>query len=259
MVTMARVHIGTSGWHYNHWRGTFYPEKLPAAKMLDFYVAHFNTVELNNSFYKLPSGEAFENWRRATPAGFCFAVKASRFITHNKKLKDPENALHNFLPRAEALKEKLGPVLFQLPPRWRVNVERLRDFLQTLPRRHRYAFEFREPSWNTQSVYDTLRRYNAGYCIFELDCFQSPLEITADFTYVRLHGPGGKYQGCYSASTLRQWARRIAAWRGLRAIYIYFDNDQAGYAAHNALELKRLIAEERLNSDVITEAKSGVA
>ena len=256
---MTRVHIGTSGWHYKHWRGPFYPQELAAARMLEFYVGRFDTVELNNSFYKLPSMETFANWRRSTPAGFCFAVKASRFLTHSKKLKDPENALQNFLPRAEALKEKLGPILFQLPPRWRVNVERLRDFLQVLPPRHRYAFEFREPSWNTQAVYETLRRYNAAYCIFELDCFQSPREITADFTYVRLHGPGGKYQGCYSGSTLRQWAEGIAAWSGLRAIYIYFDNDQSGYAARNALELKRLLGKERLNSYAIQEAKLRLA
>ncbi|HSB76768.1 MAG TPA: DUF72 domain-containing protein, partial [Terriglobales bacterium] len=238
---MARVHIGTSGWHYNHWRGPFYPEKLPAPKMLDFYFARFDTVELNNSFYKLPSVETFANWRQATPPGFCFAVKASRFLTHNKKLKDPRGALQNFLPRAEALQEKLGPILFQLPPRWRVNLERLQEFLAALPRSHHYAFEFREPSWNIPEVYDALRRHNAAYCIFELDCFTSPMEITADFTYVRLHGPGGRYQGCYSQATLEEWAARIAAWSKLRDIYVYFDNDQAGYAAGNALELKRLV------------------
>ena len=256
---MARVHIGTSGWHYNHWRGPFYPEKLPAAKMLQFYFAHFDTVELNNSFYKLPSVPTFEAWRQATPPGFCFAVKASRFLTHNKKLKEPENALQNFLPRAEALQEKLGPILFQLPPRWRVNVERLEAFLQALPRRHRYAFEFREPSWNTEAVYATLRRHNAAYCIFELDCFTSPLEVTADFAYVRLHGPGGKYQGCYTGATLRQWAKWIEEQSQLRDIYIYFDNDQAGYAARNALELKRLVAKLDVNSNAIAEAKLGAA
>jgi len=255
---MARVHIGTSGWHYKHWRGSFYPEKFSAAKMLEFYFAHFDTVELNNSFYKLPSPQTFENWRQATPAGFCFAVKASRFLTHNKKLKDPENALQNFLPRTEALKEKLGPILFQLP-RWRVNVERLEAFLRALPRQHQYAFEFREPSWNTEAVYATLRRHNAAYCIFELDCFTSPLEVTADFAYVRLHGPGGKYQGCYTGATLRQWTKWIEQWSKLRAIYMYFDNDQAGYAARNALELKRLVAKQQLKSNGSEETKLGAA
>jgi uncharacterized protein YecE (DUF72 family) len=256
---MARVHIGTSGWHYNHWRGPFYPEKLVASKMLEFYFAHFDTVELNNSFYKLPSVPTFQTWRQATPPGFCFAVKASRFLTHNKKLKDPGNALQNFLPRAEALQEKLGPILFQLPPRWRVNLERLEAFLQALPRHHRYAFEFREPSWNTEAVYATLHRHNAAYCIFELDCFTSPLKVTADFAYVRLHGPGGKYQGCYTGATLRQWAKWIEQQSKLRAIYMYFDNDQAGYAARNALELKSLVAQLHLNSNAIAEAKLGAA
>ena len=256
---MARVHIGTSGWHYKHWCGPFYPEKHSPAKMLEFYLAHFDTVEINNSFYKLPSEETFAKWRQATPAGFCFAVKASRFLTHNKKLKDPGNALHNFLPRAGALKEKLGPILFQLPPRWRVNVERLREFLDVLPRHHRYAFEFREPSWNTEAVYAVLRRYNAAYCIFELDRYTSPLEVTADFAYVRLHGPGGRYQGSYSRSMLQEWAEWICKWEKLRDIYVYFDNDQAGYAAQNALELKRLMAKEHPNLNAVPQTKLGAA
>jgi len=252
---MASLHIGTSGWHYKHWCGSFYPEKLSPARMLECYFAQFDTVEINNSFYKLPSVETFEKWRQATPAGFCFAVKASRFLTHNKKLKDAESALQNFLPRAEVLREKLGPILFQLPPRWGVNVERLREFLQVLPRRHRYAFEFREPSWNTEAVYALLRRYNAAYCIYELAGFMSPLQITADFTYVRLHGPGGKYQGSYSLQALQQWSERIAAWDKLRAIYIYFDNDQAGYAAQNALQLKRLAGKPGPRGNAVQEAK----
>ena len=211
--------------------------------MLDFYIRYFDTVELNNSFYKLPSAETFRCWRESTPPGFCFAVKASRFITHNKKLKDPENALENFLPRAAALGDKLGPILFQLPPRWRVNVERLEAFLSVLPRRHPYAFEFREPSWHTPQVYEILRRHNAALCMFHLAGFQSPLELTADFTYLRLHGPGGKYQGSYSPAQLEAWAERIRGWaHELRAIYVYFDNDQAGHAAQNALALKELLS-----------------
>src|SRR5512146_1105960 len=208
----AKVHIGTSGWHYKHWCGPFYAEKLPAAKMLEFYVRHFDTVELNNSFYKLPAVAAFRGWRDSTPPGFCFAVKASRFITHNKKLKDPENALQNFLPRAAELGPKLGPILFQLPPRWRVNVERLEEFLSVLPGRHHYVFELREPTWHSDRVYETLHRHNAALCIFHLAGFQSPVELTADFTYLRLHGPGGKYQGSYSHE-LVEWAQRIRDWQ----------------------------------------------
>lgn len=210
--------------------------------MLSFYLQHFDTVEINNSFYRLPDVSTFECWRQSTPRNFVFAVKASRFITHNKKLKDPENAVENFLPRAEALGKKLGPILFQLPPKWKVNPDRLAALLAILPRRHRYTFEFRELSWNTPEILQILRKHNAAYCVYELAGYHTPLEITADFAYVRLHGPGGKYQGSYSQAKLREWAERIAGWRRtLRAVYVYFDNDQAGYAAHNALELKRLV------------------
>jgi uncharacterized protein YecE (DUF72 family) len=247
---MAQIRIGCSGWHYKHWRGPFYPEDMAASKMLAFYFRHFDAVELNNSFYRLPDTKTFEAWRDVTPAAFCFAVKASRFITHNKKLSDPENALANFIPRAEALGPKLGPILFQLPPKWRKNTERLTEFLSLLPRQHRYAFEFREPSWHTDDVFEILRRFNAAYCVYELAGFHCPIEITADWTYIRLHGPGGKYQGSYSHAVLNKWAQWIDDHRRkLRQIHVYFDNDQAGYAAQNALELKRLVASEQHRPD----------
>ncbi|HZR33100.1 MAG TPA: DUF72 domain-containing protein [Terriglobales bacterium] len=255
---MANVHIGTSGWHYKHWRGPFYPEKLPPSEMLSWYVRYFDTVEINNSFYKLPNQSTFANWRDSTPKHFLFAVKASRFLTHNKKLKDPENALHNFLPRAQVLGRKLGPILFQLPPSWRLNLERLREFLDVLPGQHRYAFEFREPSWNDPQVYDTLRRHNAALCIFELGGYHSPIEVTADFTYVRLHGPGNKYQGSYPHQILRNWADRIAGWQSLRDVYVYFDNDQAGYAVQNALELKRMVTGSRLDTGKVISGAASV-
>jgi uncharacterized protein YecE (DUF72 family) len=245
---MANIRIGTSGWHYKHWCGNFYPERMPAAKMLAWYYARFDTVEINNSFYMLPKIETLAGWRDATPANFEFAIKASRFLTHNKKLKEPQNALDNFLPRAEALGAKLGPILFQLPPAWRLNLERLEEFLAALPRYHRYTFEFREPTWLNDRVYDVLRRYNAAFCIYELAGFHSPIEVTADWTYTRLHGPTpNKYQGSYPDATLRAWAKRIEEWsRTLKSVYVYFDNDQAGYAAENALRLRELVKTERL-------------
>jgi uncharacterized protein YecE (DUF72 family) len=211
--------------------------------MLEFYVQHFDTLELNNSFYRLPTIQAFECWRDSTPDDFVFAVKASRFISHNKKLKDPENALENLLPRAEHLGKKLGPILFQLPPKWRVNVERLRELLEILPREHRYAFEFRELSWLTPELNRVLEKFNAAFCIYELAGYHTPLEITADFSYIRLHGPAaGKYQGSYNDERLVDWARWIQEQsRRLKAIYVYFDNDQAGYAAHNALRLREMV------------------
>ena len=215
--------------------------------MLEFYVQQFDTLELNNSFYRLPTIHAFDCWRESTPRDFLFAVKASRFITHNKKLKDPENALENLLPRTEHLREKLGPILFQLPPKWKVNVERLAELLTILPREHRYAFEFRELSWLKPDVNRILDKFNAAFCIYELAGYHTPLDVTADFAYIRLHGPAaGKYQGSYSEERLREWAQWIEKQsKRLKAIYVYFDNDQAGYAAQNALRLLAMVMGSR--------------
>lgn len=238
------IRIGTSGWHYQHWRGPFYDAKCPSTKMLDFYCRHFDTVEINNTFYRLPSAEMLRTWRGSTPENFCFAVKASRFITHNKKLNSPENALEKFFPPIEELREKMGPILFQLPPKWRVNAERLEEFLAKLGShaKRRYTFEFRELSWLNEEVYDILRKYNAAFCIYDLAGFATPRVISADWAYIRLHGPDGKYQGRYSKAILSNWADWIfERAQTLRAIYVYFDNDQAGHAAQNAMELKELV------------------
>ena len=161
-VQSARVYIGTSGWHYKHWLGTFYPEKTPASKMLAFYITKFDTVELNNSFYHLPSKVSMNAWHDNTPQNFLFAVKGSRFLTHMKKLKDARQGLERFLDAAEELKEKLGPILFQLPPNWEVNIERLEEFLNILPTYHRYAFEFRNPTWETEEIHNLLSREECG-------------------------------------------------------------------------------------------------
>ncbi len=242
----TQVHIGTSGWHYKHWRGEFFPKELATAKWLRWYAERFDTVEINNSFYRLPAVTAIEGWCRETPESFCFAVKASRYITHNKKLKDPESSFDKFFSVMGRLERRLGPILFQLPPSWKLNLERLEEFLSSLPRDLRCVFEFRNATWNVPEVYELLRKHNAAYCIYELAGFQSPLEITADFTYVRLHGPGNKYQGDYSEDTLRGWAEKIAAWRKqLKHVFVYFDNDQAAFAAKNALELKQLVGDSR--------------
>jgi uncharacterized protein YecE (DUF72 family) len=211
--------------------------------MLDYYSRHFDTVELNNSFYRLPLESALENWRESTPRGFCFAMKGSRFLTHMKKLKDPAAGIEKFFDRADRLGKKLGPIVFQLPPNWHADAERLETFLRALPPRHHYAFELRDPTWHTEEIYRLLRRHKAAFCIFEIAGFRSGFEITAPFTYVRLHGPEAAYQGSYSRATLEEWAARIQGWRSsLRAVYVYFDNDQAAYAVHNAMELKRLVA-----------------
>lgn len=239
---MAAIHIGTSGWHYKHWVGTFYPPRTPGSKMFAFYCARFDTVELNNTFYCLPKPAGLENWRESSPASFCFAAKGSRFITHMKKLKDPEIALAKYFDAIEKLHDKLGPILFQLPPGWNFDAERLQIFLNALSKHHRYAFEFRNQTWDNPQAYELLERHQAAYCIFDLAGFQSPMQITTDFSYIRLHGPGGKYQGSYSEEALNGWKERIERWsRNLKAIYVYFDNDDSGYAAFNAMRLKELL------------------
>jgi uncharacterized protein YecE (DUF72 family) len=239
---LGRTHIGTSGWHYPHWRGRFYPEKLPASKMLDYYTRHFETVELNNTFYRLPSTNGVESWRDSTPKDFLFAAKGSRFLTHMKKLTDTGRGIDRFFERVRPLGKKLGPIVFQLPPYWEANPERLEAFLQALPARRRYAFEFRNPTWHTEPICRILRRHNAAFCIFEIAGFGSAIEVTADFTYVRLHGPGAAYQGAYSPGALGRWAKQIGEWqKALKAVYVYFDNDQAAHAVENALALKGML------------------
>lgn len=242
MVT-AGVHIGTSGWHYPHWRAVFYPPELPASEYLAYYAKYFLTVEINNSFYQLPSEAALKQWSATVPAGFVFAVKASSYITHRKKLRDPAVTTARFFERIRLLREKLGPILFQLPPRWKADPGRLEAFLAALPGGLRYAFELRDPSWFDLRVEAVLREYRAAFCIYEFDWRLSPIVVTADFVYIRLHGPEGAYRGRYGRRRLAAWARRIAGWRddGL-AVYCYFDNDEAGYAAQDALELAEMLA-----------------
>jgi len=240
-----RVHIGTSGWHYKHWLDdVFYPTGTKPAQMFEFYAKHFDTVELNNSFYHLPSANTFDNWRESSPRGFLFAVKASRFITHMKKLKDPKPSSEKFFDVADRLGKKLGPILFQLPPRWKVNTERFAEFLESLPGGHKYVFEFRDETWFVPEVYALLRRHKAAYCIHDFADMNVPHEITANFTYIRFHGPtSAKYFGSYSSEQLRAWAEKIEEWsRRLSAIYVYFNNDPGGEAVKNAMELKRLVS-----------------
>ena len=238
---MSTIHIGTSGWSYPHWRGPFYPDDLASSQWLDYYARRFDTVEINNSFYKLPKGSTLEEWAATVPEDFLFAVKASRFITHMKKLRDADDTVPRFLELVRPLGERLGPVLFQLPPNWRCNPERLQQFLEGLPRHYRHTVEFRDPSWFDSRVYDLLRAHGVAFCIYELEHATTPLELTADFAYVRLHGPGDAYQGSYDDDTLASWAETFKAWnRQGRDVYCYFDNDEAGYAAANAARLREL-------------------
>jgi uncharacterized protein YecE (DUF72 family) len=236
------IHIGTSGWCYDHWQGPFYPQDLPAQRRLEYYAQTFKCAEINNSFYHLPGPKTLKNWRDTVPADFVFTAKASRYITHMKKLNDPAESVATFLDRISLLGDKLGAILFQLPPRWHFNGERLSAFLDALSGDFRYAFEFRDHSWLNQQTLELLAGHGAAFCIYELDGFLSPREITSDFVYVRLHGPDGAYQGSYDSGTLSGWAGTFSAWSAQgRDVHCYFDNDEAAYAVRNALELQAML------------------
>ncbi len=237
----GKVHIGTSGWNYGHWKGSFYPEELNQEKWLDFYKSRFRTVEINNSFYNLPEKKTFRSWKETVQKDFIFSVKASRYITHMKKLKDPEEPVERFLSTVKELGKNLGPILFQLPPHWNVNHDRLKSFLNTLPPGNRYTIEFRDESWWTRETYDLLKDHAVAWCIFHLAGSLTPKEVTADFVYIRLHGPEGAYEGQYDGNTLGGWAGAINSWKEQgKDVFCYFDNDQNGYAAQDALKLKEM-------------------
>ena len=246
----AQVHIGTSGWHYKHWKGPFYPEDIPSCEMLGFYAARFSDAEINNSFYHLPEAGTLACWRDAVPEGFSFAVKASRYITHMKKLKDPQAPVAKFLERVEVLGKKLGPILFQLPPNWRPNPGRLKDFICCLPEGHRYVFEFRDPRWFDDQIYRLLEDSGAAFCIYHLAGAESPKKVTGDFVYIRLHGPDAAYQGSYSPQDLSGWAGAISSWmRQGKDVYCFFDNDQSGYAPADAMKLKEMLSDYKEETD----------
>jgi len=239
---MTRIHIGTSGWSYDHWRGPFYPPELTSDQWLNFYALQFNAVEINNTFYRLPSRATLETWCEQIPVDFVFACKASRYITHMKKLTDPQDNVPRFLRTIEALGDKLGPILFQLPPRWRMNLQRLNGFLEALPATHRYAFEFRDDTWFTADVTNVLRKHGMAMCVYDLNGRTSPVEATADFAYVRLHGPDGPYRGQYDERSLAGWVERFRGWLGEgRDVFCFFDNDEKGYAAQDARRMCEMV------------------
>lgn len=237
------VCVGTSGWHYGHWRGVLYPTELPADAWLPYYAARFHCVEVNSSYYRLPAPATVDRWRETTPEGFRLAVKAPRSITHVHKLRNCAPLIAELLTLVGRLGPKLGPILFQLPPRWHCNARRLDEFLAGLPAGLRYAVEPRDPSWHNAEVYDVLRRHQAAFCIYDLGGDTTPLELTADFAYLRLHGPRARYCGSYGAPRLRAWAGILRGWQahGCGA-WVFLNNDESGHAVRNArLLLKALM------------------
>jgi uncharacterized protein YecE (DUF72 family) len=238
------IHIGTSGWSYDHWKGPFYPADLPGSRMLEYYAQHFRSVEINSSFYRLPEKKTLQHWYECTPDDFLFSAKASRYITHMKKLREPRKTVPPFLKRISTLHGKLGPILFQLPPRWRFNEARLSEFLESLSGEFRYAFEFRDHSWLNPRTSELLAQHNMSFCIYDLEGFTTTREITAEDIYIRLHGPGHAYQGSYSNKALSDWAGILSDQsRQGNSVYCYFDNDQLGYAARNAARLQNILSQ----------------
>jgi uncharacterized protein YecE (DUF72 family) len=242
-VSKARTpafRVGCSGWQYKHWKGDFYPADLPQREWLEYYARHFDTVEVNNSFYRLPPEGVFAGWRERTPAAFLFSVKASRFLTHMKKLKEPDEPVVRLFSRAAELRRKLGPVLYQLPRQLPKNLDRLAGFLAVLPPRVKHAIEFREPSWYDEEVMRLLRKYRVAVCLHDMPGSASPRVLTTRFAYVRFHGATGRYDGAYSQQTLEEWADWLAA--SSHPAFIYFNNDVGGHAPRDAKKLIALLA-----------------
>ena len=241
----GQFRVGTSGYQYDHWRGIFYPAELPKSQWFAFYARHFDTVELNSTFYRLPGPHVFDAWREAAPPGLLYALKFSRFGTHRKRLREPAQPVRLFMSRARRLKSALGPVLVQLPPRWHANPDRLAGFLEALPPGARWAIEFRDPSWLCEPVFALLADHGVALCVHDM-LAEHPRRLTADFTYLRFHGR--RYGGSYTPQQLSAQARRICALlAGGVDVYAYFNNDAEGHAVRNALDLRRYVegAEQR--------------
>jgi uncharacterized protein YecE (DUF72 family) len=234
--------VGCSGWQYKHWRGDFYPSDLPQSAWLEYYAERFDTVEINNTFYRLPDAETFRAWRRRAPRDFLYAVKASRYLTHMKKLKDPHDPLALFFSRARALGSRLGPVLYQLPPRWPLDLGRLEAFLRALPKRRRHAIEFREPAWYAEESLALLRRYHVTLCLHDMPGSSSGRRDVGPFVYVRFHGTT-KYGGRYTDETIAEWGTWLAERvRHKIPVFAYFNNDVGGHAPRDAVRLRAQVS-----------------
>jgi uncharacterized protein YecE (DUF72 family) len=239
-ITQGQFRIGTSGYQYKHWRGLFYPRDLPGRAWFAYYARHFDTVEINNTFYGLPAAETFSAWRRQAPPGFVYVLKFSRYGSHLKRLKDPRATIKNFLQPARRLGKFLGPILVQLPPNWRVDADRLAGFLRVAPRSVRWALEFRDPSWLCEEIFFVLQSHNAALCIHDM-IKDHPRRLTADWAYLRFHGQ--HYGGSYAPEALAAEAEWINQQLSAgRDVFAYFNNDAQGHAVGNAADLRSCVA-----------------
>ena len=239
---IGRAWIGTSGWAYRHWRGVLYPEEVPSNQWFSYYAREFDTVELNNTFYHLPRPATVQRWHDLAPPDFRFAVKASRLITHQRRLRDCAEPLQTFFGAITPLGKHLGPVLYQLPPGLHADLERLQAFAALLPAGHLHVFEFRHRSWFTKAIHNFLLEHELIFCIHDWSRLEVPHWATGPAVYVRFHGTTGRYAGGYDEATLREWAERIHRWMDEgRDVYVYFNNDIGGHAVQNARTLKSLI------------------
>ena len=238
-----RVYVGTSGWMYDHWGGgVFYPKDLPRSQWLGHYQKYFDTVEINNTFYHLPKEQTFKNWHKAVPKKFIFAVKANRFITHIKKLKGGKQTVKRFMGRAKLLKRNLGPILYQLPPKWKANPERLKEFSRALPKKAVNVFEFRDASWFGEEIYSILKKNKLNFCIYSMPGIDCPSVVTGPVVYIRMHGGSILYGSNYADSELKDLAKQVkCSLKKKLTVYVYFNNDAYGYAVKNALRLKELL------------------
>lgn len=240
----GHVRIGCSGWQYKHWREIFYPKGLPQTRWFAFYAEHFDTVEINNSFYMLPKPATFDKWREQAPPGFCYAVKANRYLTQAKKLKECEEPVERMMTAARHLGDRLGPILYQLPPSLKLDLDRLERFLRLVPKDVTNVFEFRDNSWNVPETYALLDRYGACLCIHDMPGSASERVAPGPASYIRFHGSAGKYWGRYADEVLLSWADWIASQaRPGRPVWCYFNNDIHGHAIHDAQTLRSMVGQ----------------
>lgn len=237
----SQIRIGTSGWYYEHWYERFYPKNISKNKWFKYYTENFDTVEINNSYYRFPTSQAVEKWKDCCPDNFIYSIKMNRLITHLKKLKGVERQTNDFLKTIEVLDEKLGPILFQLPPSFKKDLPLLKDFLPLIKKYKRCVFEFRSDTWFNDDCYWLLDDNNISFCIYDMGGFQTPRIITGDMIYIRFHGTSGGYAGSYTDKILAEWARWIKRNNKGRECYAYFNNDYNACAVKNAKTLRRML------------------